>query len=113
MCIADGIDWAAGESGIVVRAAAIGFDHVHVVTDRHDKLIEHAIGHFKGRATQSMKANGCHPLAAHGSPTPWAENSWSVYINDEIQLAAAIAYVERHPEKEGLPRQRYPFVTPV
>jgi len=33
-----------------------------------------------------------------------------VYIDDEPQLAAAIAYVQRHPAKEGLPEQPWSFL---
>ena len=56
-----------------------------------------------------------HPLRDHALPdgtipTPWAEKCWSVFVNDEQQLGAAIAYVERHPEKEGLPRERWSFL---
>ena len=115
--IADGFAKACDESKIVLHACAIGFDHVHVVVARHAKSIEQVVGQFKGRATQTMRAAGCHPLRAHATgetlPTPWGERSWKVFLNDEAQLHAAIRYVQRHPEKEGLPPQRWPFVTPV
>jgi len=58
-----------------------------------------------------------HPLAAHRNrdsiiPSPWSEGIWSVFINDEAQLHAAIQYVQRHPMKEGLAPQSYDFVIP-
>ena len=114
--IAAGIEQACTESAIVIHACAIGHDHVHTVTSRHAKPIEPVVGQFKGRATQQMKAAGCHPLsefcAADGvPPTPWAEGCWSVFINDEMQLINAIEYVQRHPEKEGLEVQRWGFVS--
>jgi REP element-mobilizing transposase RayT len=114
-CIAGGIEKACAESGIGMLACAIGFDHVHGVIERSAKSIERVIGQFKGRATQAMREAGCHPLAefaleGKAPPTPWAENSWSVFINDEKQLAAAVDYVKRHPMKEGLPPQHWSFV---
>ena len=116
-CVADGIARAVQESGIVVHAAAVGFDHAHAVVARHGKTIEQVIGQFKGRSTQAMRAAGCHPLQRFAvgdaaPPTPWPEGCWSVFINGEEQLRAAIEYVERHPTEEGLPPQRWPFVTP-
>ena len=115
-CVADGLARACAESGIAVHAAAIGFDHAHAVVSRHEKSIEQVVGQFKGRATQAMRAAGLHPLQRFAvgdgvPPTPWAGGCWSVFINDEAQLRAAIAYVERHPLKEGLPAQHWPFVT--
>ena len=117
-CIAAGIARACDESAIAVHACAIGFDHGHAVVGRHAKTIEQVVGQFKGRATQAMRSAGCHPLQrfARGTdalPTPWAERSWSVFINDESQSRSAIDYVNRHPEKEGLPPQRWSFIIPV
>jgi REP element-mobilizing transposase RayT len=116
--IARGIARACKESEIVVPACAIGFDHAHAVVSRHVKSIEQIVGHFKGRATQRLRMDGCHPLEQFAvgdkpPPTPWAEGCWSVFINDEEQLRNAIDYVNRHPEKEGLPPQNWDFVTPV
>jgi REP element-mobilizing transposase RayT len=114
-CIAAGVAKACAESAIELFALAIGYDHVHAVVGRHGKTIEKIVGQFKGRATQKMREAGCHPLQrfANGDaapPTPWAEKCWTVYINDEVQLGNAIEYVERHPGKEGLPPQHWPFV---
>jgi len=63
----------------------------------------------------SLTRAGIHPLGVHrGSdgavPSPWARKQWSVFINDEEQLACAIEYVERHPIKEGLPAQSWNFL---
>ena len=66
----------------------------------------------------SLTRSDVHPLRAYHKPdgtvpTPWSEGIWSVFINDEDQLISAIRYLERHPEKEGLPRQDWPFVKPA
>ena len=114
--IAEGFARATGESGYLVHACCTGHDHAHLVTTRHERTIEEVAKHAKSRATMALTRAGLHPLNAHRTrqntiPTPWAEGIWSVFINDVEQLRAAIAYVERHPMKEGLAPQRYPFIT--
>ena len=52
------------------------------------------------------------PVLADGTrPTPWGKGCWSVFVNDDGQLDNAIAYVERHPMKEGLAQQDWSFIT--
>jgi len=116
--IADGIAQACDESDLPVHACAIGYDHVHTVVGRHAKTIEQVVHHFKSRATKHMNRTAMHPLrvfaGADGTtPCPWAEGCWHVFINDERQLKLAIDYVNGHPQKEGLPAQRWAFVSPV
>ena len=110
--IRDGIHQAVAESGYAVHALAVGYDHVHEIVGRHDKPIEEVVRHMKGRATQHLTRGGCHPFP-EAKHSPWAEKGWNVFINDDRQLRDAIAYVNRHPEKEGLPPQSYDFLTPV
>jgi REP element-mobilizing transposase RayT len=118
LAIASGFAKACGDAEIVMHACCIGYDHCHVVTERHPvKTIEQVVALLKGRATQAMRAAACHPLArfARGDqalPTPWAEGLWKVFIDEEAQLQSAIGYVECHPMKEGLPTQEWDFVTP-
>jgi len=102
----------------VLLALAIGYDHVHAIAARNAKTIEDIVRRFKSRATQQMTSAGCHPMRKWAKPdgtlhTPWAEGSWHVFINDEAQLQTAIDYVNRHPQKEGMAAQRWPFVSPV
>jgi len=40
----------------------------------------------------------------------WAENQWKVYLDSEMAVENAIRYVECNPEREGKPRQQWPFV---
>ena len=66
----------------------------------------------------SLTRSDLHPLRSFRKsdgavPTPWSEGIWSVFISDGEQLTSANRYVERHPEKEGLPRQNWPFVKPA
>jgi REP-associated tyrosine transposase len=115
--IAAGIRQACEESQIVLHACAVGFDHVHIILARHEKSVEQIVGQFKGRSAQHMRKDGCHPMQKlidpdGPMPSPWSEGCWSVFINDDAQLRAAIGYVERHPQKKGLALQQWGFVTP-
>ncbi|HEX4125520.1 MAG TPA: transposase [Tepidisphaeraceae bacterium] len=113
--IATGIARACEESAIIVHACAIGWDHVHAVIGRHEHSVERVVGHLKTRATQALLAAAQHPFARYHAPplpSPWARKCWSVFIDDESQLGAAIQYVRAHPMKEGLPAQHWDFVTP-
>jgi hypothetical protein len=114
-CIADGFGIAVAEGDYRVHACCIGHDHVHLVVGRHERTIERIASHLKSKATMSLTRSDLHPLRAfHKSdgtvPTPWSEGIWSVFINDDAQLNAAIQYVQRHPEKEGLAPQSWPFI---
>jgi REP element-mobilizing transposase RayT len=116
--VAEGFARAIAEGPYAIHAASIGHDHAHLVTSRHERTIERVARHLKSKATMALTQAGVHPLSAHRksdgtTPTPWAEGIWSVFINDEQQLDAAIRYMERHPAKEGLPPQVWPFITPV
>jgi REP element-mobilizing transposase RayT len=115
--IAEGFAQAVREAGCLIHACCIGHDHSHAVLGRHERRIERIASHLKSKATMAMTRAGVHPLAEFRRPddtipSPWSDGIWSVFINDVDQLRAAIAYVERHPEKEGLAAQVYPFVTP-
>jgi REP element-mobilizing transposase RayT len=109
--IAEGFRAAVEEASYLIHALCIGHDHAHSIVGRHDRTIEQIARHLKSKATMVLTRREIHPLQQYrknnGSiPTPWAANCWSVFINDIEQLRAAIRYVERHPEKEGLPSRR-------
>lgn len=115
--IAQGFEKAIREGGYSVLALCIGHDHSHAIISRHDRTIERIAGHLKGKATMALNDANAHPLSnlrtSSGIPTPWSEGIWSVFINDAVQLRAAIQYVQRHPKKEGLTPAEYDFLTPV
>ena len=116
--VARGIELACSEFGFIIHAGAIGFDHVHLVTERNpSRSIEQVVAVLKARATRQMNVDDTNPMngfrQSDGAiPTPWGKSCWSVFINDEIQLRAAIDYVARHPTKEGLAPQHWKFITP-
>lgn len=117
-CIANGFGIAIAEGGYHVHACCIGHDHAHLVVGRHARTIERIASHLKSKATMSLTTSGLHPLRSFQKPdgaipTPWSEGIWSVFINDDEQLVSAIRYVQRHPQKERLPSQNWPFVIPA
>jgi hypothetical protein len=116
--VVDGFAEAVGSAGYELFAGCVGYDHAHFVLSRHERTVEQVARHLKSKATMHLTRAGIHPLQRYAlpngtAPTPWAEGCWSVFINDEEQLRTAIAYVERHPGKEGLPSQRWGFLAPT
>jgi REP element-mobilizing transposase RayT len=105
-------------SGLVVRACSILPEHVHMVIDRHDYRAEQMVNLLKGAATRRLVADNLHPFAAHAPadgrpPKCWARGCWKVFLDNETDFARAVRYVEENPVKEGKPRQRWTFVTPL
>jgi hypothetical protein len=116
--IVDGFAEAVSTAGYSILAGCVGYDHAHFVVQRHKRMVEQIARHLKAKATMQLTTDGVHPLQSHADsrgtiPTPWSVGCWSVFINDEDQLRAAIAYVERHPKKEGLPPQKWKFLTSI
>jgi hypothetical protein len=112
-----GIARAVAESGYRVLACSILQDHVHGVVERHTTPFERIIGHFKARATQELLAAGLHPFAQERDacgrvPMVWVHRAWKVFLDDEVGIRRAVEYVEGNPAREGLPAQRWSFVTP-
>ncbi len=106
---------AINEGNYVVHACSILPQHVHMVIGPHKRNIRRIVGHLKGRATQQLALDGLHPLAHFhqpdgATPSPWARNSWAVFIFSEKHMREAIQYVNDNPLKEGKPRQKWSFV---
>ena len=113
--VASGFKNAVDFAGFHIYACCIGYDHSHLVIAPHDRTFTAIAGHLKSCATRALTNANIHPLKDHtskrgGLPTPWSEGCWKVFIDEPDQLGQAIRYVERHPEKEGLPRQRWECV---
>ena len=121
LCVAKGFADGVRRSGFVIHACCILPDHAHLVIARHHYPVEQVANRLKGAATRILADEGLHPMAGQplvGTrrphlPSPWAEGLWKVFIDDEVHLQAAIAYVERNPLKEGKAAQNWKqFVTP-
>ncbi len=108
---------AINEGNYVVHACSILPQHVHMVIGPHKRNIRRIVRHLKGRATQQLQLDALHPLTGFRQadgymPSPWARNSWAVFIFSEEHMRAAIQYVYENPLKEGKPRQKWSFVRP-
>jgi len=108
---------ACRKSGFVVWACSIMPQHVHLVIGRHRYKVEQICNLLKGEATKELKAGFIHPLAEFAEtkgklPSMWGEQQWKVYLDTEEAIKNAIRYVEDNPVKEGMPPQKWSFVTP-
>ena len=117
LSVSKGFARAVAESGYLIHACSILPEHIHMVVARHQRRIERIVGHLKARATQQLRADGVHPLAAFAReagapPSPWGRRGWNVYLDSVEGVLRAIGYVRENPSKEGRPRQEWSFVTP-
>jgi len=107
LAVGHGFDRARQEGNYVVLACAILPGHSHLVIGATERAMSRVAGHFKGRATQAMVAEG---LWTVDGPPLWGRGCWKVYLDSEDDVRRAIEYVEGNPEKEGKRRQAWSFV---
>ena len=116
-CLDRGFHELVKKTRLIVYAAAIMPDHVHLVYPRDRCDAEQFVGMFKRAGSRALRDAGLHPFADAAPkqdrvPTPWAENAWHVFLHDEEELRSRIQYVLNNPIKAGRPAQSWPFVTP-
>ncbi|HUU10425.1 MAG TPA: transposase [Phycisphaerae bacterium] len=104
-------------SGLTVWACAILPEHVHLVLGPHRLGPAPVANLLKGAATRRLLHEGIHPLAGFstrtgGLPKAWARGYWAVFLGSPAAVRRAVGYVEANPAREGLPPQRWAFVTP-
>jgi REP element-mobilizing transposase RayT len=102
-------------TNIDVWACAIMPDHLHLVTGHLPMKAEQLAVLLKGAATRYLVEHGLHPFQnirtkKKRRPPCFARGEWKVFLDFE-HLLRAIPYVEKNPEKDGKPRQRWSFVT--
>ena len=115
--IGEGFSQTVAQLHLTVFACSILPEHVHLVSAAHARDPDALIGFLKRSGTRELTARGLHPLATLRDgrgrvPSPWAEEGWAVFLDTVEQMRQAIEYVQRNPEKEGLPRQQWSFVVP-
>jgi len=117
LSVATGFADVARRSGYHIYACAVLPDHGHLVIGRHHYKVEQVVRRLKQAAGRQLDLDELHPFAGltarRGAlPTPFAENCWHCFIDNDKYARAAIRYTENNPLKEGKPRQRWSFVEP-
>jgi REP element-mobilizing transposase RayT len=107
---------ARERSRVTIWGCSILPEHVHMVIARHDIPVEQIVNLLKGEATRQLVNEGIHPLAAHVGadstpPKMCSQGLWKVFLDSPEAVAAAVRYVQDNPAKEGLPEQKWRFVT--
>jgi len=107
----------AAKVGLDILACAILPQHIHLVLARHRLSVESLANHLKGAATQRLIEERLHPQAAHQGaksrpPKAFSRGQWKVFLEDQADVARSIKYVNKNPERERLPPQRWSFITP-
>jgi REP element-mobilizing transposase RayT len=115
--VAAGFARSAAKGKVTVWACAILPDHAHFVFGPHPKSAETLVQFMKGEASTELIASGLHPFIGETNedgviPHCWARGQWIVFLDTAEDVIRSIRYVEHNPEKEGLPRQSWSFVTP-
>ncbi len=105
------------KSGYLVHACAIMPDHAHLVIARHRYSIEQVVRLLRQSATARLLATNLHPFAGLRNdkgrlPSVWGQDFWKVFLFEPEDVIRAIRYTERNPVKDGLPPQKWSFVTP-
>lgn len=108
--VAAGFGEYARKSGLVIHSCAVLPDHVHLVIAAHRLDPHQLVIQLKGAATTALCDRGIHPFGKQAKA--FARGEWVVFLDTFDDVHRAIRYVELNPEKEGLPRQHWPFVTP-
>ena len=103
-------------SRVTTWACSILPEHVHMVIARHEIPVEQIVNLLKGEATRELLSERLHLFAAYATadstpPKVWSRGLWKVFLDSPEAVAAAVQYVRDNPGKEGLPEQRWRFVT--
>lgn len=112
--VAEGFGEYVRKSGLLVWACAVMPDHVHFVVAASPMPIKQRVIQLKGAAVRSLEVQGLHPFEERIDgvrPKCFAQGEWKVFLDEPLEVERAVVYVEGNPDKEGLPRQRWPFVS--
>jgi REP element-mobilizing transposase RayT len=90
-------------------ACAVMPDHVHVLIRKHKHTAEEMTKHLKDASRLRVCAAG---IRDGDHPTWTGGNGWSVFLDHPKEIRRTIPYIEKNPEKIGLPKQNWPFVKP-
>jgi REP-associated tyrosine transposase len=117
LVVANGFAEIIHRLGLVIYAAAIVPDHVHLVAARQEMHAETIAGYLKRAAARKLRKENVHPLAAYRDsrgrlPSPWVEHGWKVFLHTPEEIELAILYVTNNPLEAGLRAQRWSWIKP-
>jgi hypothetical protein len=99
---------AAAKFGYTVYAFSACSNHAHAVVRTHRDRSEVIWQNLADTIRDSLRAAGLvppdHPV--------WSHRPYKAFKYTPAQVSGAVDYVNDNPEKEGLPRQDWHFVTP-
>ncbi len=106
--IADAFARTLAQRKYTIWACAICSNHAHLLVRRHrddGRSIWTTMAESAANAMRELPSiDPSHPI--------WADRPYDVFKDSPEQVRSAIAYINKNPIKEGLPEQRWPFVTP-
>lgn len=106
--IASGFAEALKQFGYTCFAFAILRNHAHAVVRAHRDRAEIIWDRLAIASGDALRNAG---LVAPDHPI-WSHRPYKVFKHSPAELISAVRYVELNPEKEGLPRQVWDFVSP-
>jgi REP element-mobilizing transposase RayT len=94
--------------GYTVWACAVLSNHAHLVVRRHRddalKMWHTFADTVRLRLREFPDFDNRHPILS--------DRPYKVFLRNPHEIRTRVTYVERNPEKEGLPPHRYAFVVP-
>ncbi len=100
------INDVAQERNYTIYACAILKNHVHLCVRRHrDDGRTICLDFMNATRVALLEAN--RKLGTHRI---WAERPYAKFLDTPTAVRGVVKYIEENPEKEGLPRQQWPFV---
>jgi REP element-mobilizing transposase RayT len=106
--IGDSFAKVVATKNYTVWACAILKNHAHMVIRVHR---DDALTMWKAFADVARKTLQQFDDVGHEHPV-WSTRPYKVFLRTLDEVRGRITYVERNPEKEGLPRQHFHFVKP-
>jgi hypothetical protein len=83
-------------------------DHVHLLVRKHRHEAEEMAENLIASSRKAL-INAGHRASTH--PT-WIAGHWKVFLDHPDEIRRTIRYIEKNPEKDGLPAQNWHFVKP-
>lgn len=88
-------------------ACAIMPDHIHILIRKHRDSAEEMAKKLKNASRLRLSKNG---IRDGDHPTWTGGHGWTVFLDHPKEIHRTIPYIEKNPEKIGLPKQIWPFV---